>query len=241
MRFEFGILAVLTTGLIAGPAFAQTAASPPIFQPGAPGEPSRIVTPEQAAALGRTTFTEADVAFMQHMIVHHAQAVEMVDLLETRGADRRVRLLGRRIALSQAAEMAIMRGWLEERGRPLAMPGMDHGAMGHGAHAGMDHAAMGHGAHAAPDPDDTPVMAGMLTPRQMRDLAAASGPAFDSLFLTGMIHHHRGAIDMVEALMETPDAAQDTLLSDFTAAVIADQQAEILRMQSLLTELRTAA
>ncbi len=229
------------TGLIAGPAFAQTLSSPPIFQPGAPGQPSRVVTPEQAQALGRTSFTAADVGFMQHMIVHHAQAVEMVGLLETRGSDRQVKLLGRRIALSQEAEMAIMRGWLEERGRPLEMQRMDHAAMGHGAmdhgaHAGMDHSSMGHAAPAA-SPDDTPVMAGMLTPRQMRTLAASSGTDFDRLFLSGMIQHHQGAIDMVKALMETPDAAQDTLLSEFTASVIADQQAEILRMQSLSAEL----
>ena len=240
MRLVFGILAALTTGLIAGQGLAQTptaqtptAGSPPIFQPGAPGQPSRIVTPEQAMALGRTTFTAADVGFMQHMIVHHAQAVEMVALLDARGSDRRVKLLGRRIALSQEAEIAIMRGWLAERGQPEAMPGMDHAAMGHGAHAGMDHGSMGHG----PDPDDTPVMAGMLTPRQMRTLAAASGTDFDRLFLAGMIQHHQGAIDMVDALMETPDAAQDTLLSDFTGAVVADQSTEILRMRSLSAEL----
>lgn len=226
--------ALLAVGLISAPAGLQT---PPIFQPGAPGAPSRIVTPEEATALGRTTFTEADVGFMQHMIVHHAQAVEMVTLLETRGSDQRVKLLGRRIALSQEAEMAIMRDWLESRGRPTAMPGTDHGAhagMDHGAmnHAGMDHAAMGHG----PAPEDTPVMAGMLTPRQMRTLAAATGAEFDRLFLTGMIQHHQGALDMVADLMKTPNAAQDTLLSDFTAAVVADQQAEILRMQSLLSE-----
>ena len=246
MRSEFGILAALMTGLIAGPALAQTPPSPPIFQPGAPGQPSRTVTPAQARELGRTTFTEADVGFMQHMIVHHAQAVEMVGLLETRGSHRQVKLLGRRIALSQEAEMAIMRGWLEERGRPLDMQGMDHAAMGHGApagmdhsamdHSAMDHSAMGHGAAAA-DPDDTPVMAGMLTPRQMRTLAASSGTDFDRLFLSGMIQHHQGAIDMVKALMETANAAQDTLLSEFTASVIADQQAEILRMQSLSAEL----
>ena len=234
MRFEFGLLAVLTMGLFAEPALAQTSSAAPIFHPGAPGQPSRVITPERAVELGRTSFTPADVGFMQHMIVHHAQAVEMVDLLETRGSDRRVKLLGRRIALSQAAEMALMRGWLEERGQPLEMPGMDHAAMGHGAHAGMDHGAhAGHGSSS----DDTAVMAGMLTPRQMRTLAAADGTAFDTLFLSGMIQHHQGALDMVADLMETPNAAQDTLLSDFSASVVADQQAEILRMRSLSAEL----
>lgn len=228
----FSVVGLMLAGVVATQAAGAGPASAPIFQPGAPGAPSRIVSPDRAAELSRTGFTPADVAFMQHMIVHHAQAVEMVDLLETRGADRRVRLLGRRIALSQAAEMALMRGWLEERGLPLEMQGMDHA--GHAGMAGMDHA--GHGGHAT-SADDTPVMAGMLTPRQMRTLAAASGPAFDRLFLTGMIQHHQGALDMVAALMDTPDAAQDTLMSEFTTSVIADQQAEILRMQSVLSDL----
>lgn len=228
MRSKFGSLAALILGLIAGQAAAQTAPAAqavPIFQPGAPGQPARRITPAEAIELGRTSYTGDDVAFMQHMIVHHAQAVEMVGLLDTRGSNRRVKLLGRRIALSQEAEMALMRGWLIQRDEPQQMPGMDHASVGHGAHA--------HGASA----DDTPVMAGMLSPRQMRTLAAAEGPAFDRLFLAGMIQHHQGAIDMVNALMETPDAAQDTFLSDFTTSVIADQSAEILRMQSLSSEL----
>lgn len=221
-----GLAGLLFAGLIT----VQAApGSPPIFQPGAPGAPSRIISPAEAVALGRGSFTADDVAFMQHMIVHHAQAVEMVDLLQTRGASPSVRLLGRRIALSQAAEMDLMRDWLTERGQPLAMPVSDHSA-----HAGMDHSA--HAGHAMPA-SDTPLMPGMLSPRQMRALAAASGPAFDRLFLQGMIQHHQGAIDMVEALMTRPDAAQDTLLSDFTAAVVADQSTEILRMRSLLSDL----
>lgn len=230
-----GLAGLLLAGLItaqAGPPIAPRPApqsSPPIFQPGAPGAPSRVVSPAEAVELGRSSYTAADVAFMQHMIVHHAQAVEMVDLLQTRAADPTVRLLARRIALSQAAEMELMRGWLAERGQPLTMPGMDHAG-----HAGMDHSA--HAGHAMPA-SDTPLMAGMLSPRQMQGLAAATGPAFDRLFLEGMIQHHRGAIDMVDALMTRPDAAQDTLLSDFAAAVVADQSAEILRMQSLLSDL----
>lgn len=229
----YGVAGLILAGVIAG-----QQPPPPIFQPGAPGAPSRVITAEQARALGRSTFTDADVAFMQHMIVHHAQAVEMVELQKTRGENPRANLLGRRIALSQEAEMELMRGWLTERGLPLDMPGMDHGS-----HGGMDHNA--HAAHAghgaAASAEDTPVMAGMLTPRQMRALAAASGAEFDHLFLTGMIQHHQGAIDMVRDLMATPDAAEDTVLSDFSAAVVADQSAEILRMQSLLSELGPAA
>ena len=163
---------------------------------------------------------------MQHMIVHHAQAVEMVGLLETRGASPAVRLLGRRIALSQQAEMDLMRDWLTRRDQPLAMAGMDHAGMDHSAHAG----------HAMPA-SDTPIMPGMLSPAQMQTLAAASGPAFDRLFLQGMIRHHQGALDMVDALLATPGAADDSLLSDFTASVVADQSTEILRMQSILSDL----
>lgn len=207
----------------------------PIFQPGAPGAPSQRITAERALELARTSFTADDVRFMQHMIVHHAQAVEMVGLLESRGSSPRVKLLGRRIALSQEAEMEVMRAWLTSRDQSTEMAmdhsGMDHGAMNHG---GMDHSA--HAGHAMP-PSDTPIMPGMLSPAQMHALANAQGETFDRLFLTGMIQHHQGALDMVADLLEHPDAAQDTLLSDFTTSVVADQSTEILRMQSLLSEL----
>ena len=210
--------------MIASQAPVQSGApSPPIFQPGAPGEAARVITAERAVALSRSTFTAADVAFMQHMIVHHAQAVEMVGLLETRGASPAVRMMGRRIALSQQAEMDLMRDWLTRRGQPLEMPAMSH--------AGMDHAS-----HAMPA-SDTPVMPGMLSPARMQTLAAANGPAFDRLFLQGMIQHHQGALDMVDALLATDGAAEDTLLSDFTNSVVADQSTEILRMQSILSDL----
>lgn len=209
---------LLLAGLIGIPAGPQT---PPIFNPGAPGAPSRVISTTEAVELGRSSFTADDVAFMRHMIVHHGQAVEMVELLQRRGAHPTVRRLGQRIALSQEAEMALMRDWLTDRGQPLEMPGMDHAA-----HAG----------HAMP-PSDTPAMAGMLSPAQMQALAAANGPAFDRLFLEGMIRHHQGALDMVDALMAKPGAAEDTMLSDFITSVVGDQSAEILRMQSLLSDL----
>lgn len=232
MSLTSAVILALLTGTPGG----QT---PPIFNPGAPGQASRVISPAEAVALSRTTFNAADVAFMQHMIVHHAQAVEMVELLREQGSNATVKLLGERIAQSQEAEMAIMREWLTVRGQSVEMAGMDHAA--HPAPA----AAGGHDHHAMTQPaptasasaDDTPVMSGMLSPRQMRTLAAARGGAFDTLFLEGMIQHHQGALDMVDGLMATPDAAEDPTLSDFTSSVVADQSAEILRMQNLLSDL----
>lgn len=224
MRIWIGIVAA---GLIATPAMAQQ--TPPIFQPGALGAAPRVITAAEAVDLSRTTYTPGDVAFMQHMIVHHAQAVEMVALLKAQGSDPTVRLMGERIALSQEAEMALMRDWLTQRGQPLEMPGMSHAGMDHSAH-------MNHGGMAMPA-SDTPVMPGMLSPRQMQTLAAARGTEFDRLFLEGMIQHHKGALDMVEGLLNQPGSAEDPMLSDFTTSVVGDQSMEILRMQSLLSDL----
>lgn len=238
MRFGIGFL---FAGLMAaGSAVAQT---PPVFQPGAPGQPAREISVQQAREMSRFRVTDEDVRFMQHMIVHHAQAVEMVELLRTRGENPAVLRLGERIAMSQDAEMALMRDWLTGHGRPVeaadlhaghgaSTPTADHSAHDHSGHAG--HAQ--HGAAPA-DPQDTPVMPGMLTPRQMAALAAARGAVFDRLFLEGMIQHHQGALDMVDALMAEPDSAEDPMLSGFAASVVADQHADILRMQSLLSEL----
>jgi uncharacterized protein (DUF305 family) len=204
--------------LVGAPVQGQT---PPIFNPGAPGASSRVISAAESVELSRTGFVEADVRFMQHMIVHHAQAVEMVRLMETRASSPTVRRLGERIAQSQAAEMELMREWLEGRGPQAAA---DPHA-GHAGHAGGSAAS------------DVPVMPGMLSPARMAALAAATGPAFDRLFLEGMIQHHQGALDMVDALLADPDAAEDPMLSDFTSSVTADQSAEILRMQGILSEL----
>jgi len=217
------LIAIVLTGFLNIPQAAQT---PPIFHPGAPGAASRTITAAEAVELSRTTFTPGDVQFLQHMLVHHAQAVEMVDLLQAQGSSPQVKLLGQRIALSQQAEMELMRNWLTDRGQPLAMADMHAGHM-----AGMTHAMP------MAAPGDTAAMPGMLTPNQMQALAAAQGPAFDRLFLQGMIQHHQGALDMVDTLMAQPDAAQDPMLSDFTNSVVGDQSAEILRMQSILSEL----
>ena len=166
------------------------------MQPGAPGQSNKTLTPETASAAPRRP-SEADIKFMQGMIMHHAQAVEMTELLRTRSQNTEVQALGKRISISQTDEMRFMKQWLSDRGLPLSgngsmdMPGMDMRGMGH-----MDMGPM-------------PMMPGMLTPAQMKALAAATGPAFDRLFLTGMIQHHTGALTMVKDLFASPGAGQD--------------------------------
>ena len=208
------------------PAFAlsqQTkpaAARAPIVQPGAPGQKSKTLSPATVRTPSRTP-AEADVSFMQGMIHHHAQAVEMVDLLRTRGESRGLQAFGERIAISQTDEIKFMKQWLEERGKPVTM-----------AHSHMDHAAgMDHAAMAA-----MPLMPGMLTKEQMDALAKAKGPEFDRLFLTGMIQHHTGALVMVQDLFDTPGAGQDAVLYDFATDIDNTQRAEIEIMRGMLKE-----
>ena len=209
-----GTLVVIALSVSLGTdAFAQQA---PIVQPGAPGENARTLTREQSLELGQSSYIEADVRFMQHMIVHHGQAVDMGALVEGRTSDEGVRLMAERIALTQVSEIAMMRTWLTRRGESTEMQGH------HGHH--MNHQM---------DPN-VPLMPGMLSPAQMEALAASSGAEFDNLYLTGMILHHQGAIDMVNALLSEPGAGEDPELSEFLSAVVADQSTEILRMQNML-------
>jgi uncharacterized protein (DUF305 family) len=217
----------------AGSAMARTAQAPqpaPIIQPGAPGEPSREITAEQSLELGRSRYIPADARFMQHMIVHHAQAVDMGALIDTRSNHDGIRLLGRRISLSQTAEISMMQTWLRRRGESTDMP-VDH--TGHHSSHGAGHSMMVEPAQ----PSTIPVMPGMLSPAQMVELAAAQGTDFDRLFLTGMIAHHQGALDMVNRLLQQPGAGEDPELSEFLGEINADQSTEISRMNTMLADL----
>ena len=201
----------------------ETAApgSAPIVQPGAPGQNSKILSPETAVIPSRTP-AAADISFMQGMIMHHSQAVEMTELLRTRSRNKDLQALGKRISISQTDEMKYMKQWLEDRGQPASM---EHGHMGN--MKGMDH--MDHTKMAS-----MPLMPGMLTPQQMKALERATGPAFDHLFLTGMIQHHTGALVMVQDLFDTPGAGQDAVLFDFATDVDNTQRAEINVMRGML-------
>lgn len=181
----------------------------PIIQPGAPGEPGRLISVEEATDLAGIQFSAADVTFMQGMITHHAQALEMTVLADERTTRAPMRLLSQRIALSQEDEITMMQDWLQDR--DLEIPDL-----------------------AAHHEHDAELMPGMARPEQMAALADAVGPEFDSLFLQLMIEHHRGALTMVDSLLDQPGAAQDSVLYEFTAGITADQSAEIERMDAML-------
>ena len=191
----------------------QTAPSKPaVVQPGAPGKPTRALPSTTRATLPPDS--PADVQFMQGMIMHHAQAVEMTALIESHTENKDVRSLGARISRSQSDEIKFMKRWLASRGQPPAMPEMHH-------HENMSHESM-------------MLMPGMLTAEQMEALRKAKGAEFDHLFLTGMIQHHGGALIMVKDLFDTAGAGQDAELFNFATDVDSGQRAEIRIMQSML-------
>jgi len=215
------LLAAAALGLSAVPAHAQDPpprGAPAAVRPGAPGSPSRPLAPEDLGAPTQAHHTNADVTFMQNMIVHHRQALVMSALVPERTAREDVRRLAHRIELSQDAEIALMRRWLELRGQEAPDPGAHHGH-----HAG----------HGAPAEAGAP-MAGMLTDAELAALAAAEGPAFDRLFLEFMIRHHEGALDMVGTLFSSPGAARDSDIFGFASEVDSDQRMEIVRMRTML-------
>lgn len=206
------VIAVVATASIACRS-AAAGASPQIVQPGAPGQPSRIVTPGMASDLSRVGFTPADVVFMQGMIGHHGQAIEMTALLPARTSSENMKKLAQRIEVSQADEIKMMQDWLRARGQPLPDP----------------HAMHMHGAA---------LMPGMLSAEEMARLEQAKGAEFDRLFLEGMIRHHGGAVTMVKELFATPGAGQESEMYAFASDVDADQRMEIDRMGAMLKEFR---
>lgn len=188
------------------------------------GKATRPLTPAQLVDRdgGIPPYTAADVAFMQGMIGHHAQAVVMAAMAEPNGAGGEVRVLAGRIAVAQTDEIAFMQDWL--RVRKQTVPAADEHAA-HMQHAG--HAGMGAGSPGT-------AMPGMLSPAQLDTLRSARGAAFDWYFLTYMIQHHRGAIAMVDELMAAKGSAHDDDVFKFVSDVVADQSTEIDRMELML-------
>jgi uncharacterized protein (DUF305 family) len=211
MRWLGRLAPIVVVAVAATAGCRVSGTSPRIVQPGAPGQPSRGVTADQATDLSHVRSSAADARFMEGMIHHHAQALAMTGLVPARGASADMRMLAQRIEVSQADEIRMMERWLEARGH--AVPG---------AHS--------HDGHTA-------AMPGMATAEEMGRLARASGSEFDRLFLELMIRHHEGALVMVKELFSTPGAGQESEIFAFASDVVADQRMEIQRMDAMLTEL----
>ena len=206
------LTAIAFVCLSALPVAAQQ--TPVVVQPGAPGQPTRTLPSSTRATL--PPHSPADAQFMQNMIMHHAQAVEMTALIDTHTENKALRSLGARISRSQADEIKFMKRWLTARDEATSppmhhMPGMD-----------MSSHQM--------------LMPGMLTEEQMAALRNAKGQEFDELFLKGMIQHHSGALIMVKELFDTAGAGQDAELFNFTTEVDSGQRAEIKIMKTMLGE-----
>ena len=225
-RIKSSAGAVVLSGLLAaGSLFfpaaraqqADPATAPVVVQPGAPGMPSKTLPASARATL--PPLSQADVEFMQGMIMHHSQAVEMTALIPSHTENKDVRSLGAKISSSQADEINFMKRWLVMRHEPtsMAMPGM----------AEMDMSGQ-----------PMPPMPGMLTGKQMEALRQATGAEFDRLFLSGMIQHHNGALVMVKELFDTPGAGQDADLFNFATDADNTQRAEIKIMQGMLEKTR---
>lgn len=223
----------LATSVAAGVlmfAVSAQAQQAPLVQPGAPGQASRALEGRDAARIADNRYSVDDVRFMQDMIHHHGQAVEMAALVRDRTNNQALIDLAGRIDASQADEIQFMRSWLSERGEEAPSPTPTAAANPHAGH-GMTHQAMDHSAHAG--------MPGMATPEQMAQLAAARGEAFDQLFLRLMIAHHEGAVTMVSNLLGRSGSAYDPVLFRFANDVTNEQQAEINRMTALMRERAT--
>jgi uncharacterized protein (DUF305 family) len=202
-------IAVLLAPMCGACSAAPRAADPVVVAPGAPGEDSRTVDAGSVATGERAAWVDADVRFMQDMIRHHAQALDMTRLIADRTENEAIRRAGRRIDASQQDEIALMRRWLEARGERTTPSA---------AHAGHH------------------LMPGMLDAEAMARLAASRGEAFDRLFLESMIRHHEGALVMVRDLFAIEGAGREPEIYQFANHVDADQRAEIARMRRLLNQ-----
>jgi len=203
--------------ILVGYAGLATAQDVPIVQPGAPGQDGRDLSAEEAIEIAGNSYSPDDVKFMQDMIPHHNQAVQMAELVSDRTNNQELRDVAGRIDASQVDEIEFMDGWLSDRGEVVPET--------------TAHSAM-HMSH---------VMAGMASPDDMARLAELEGTEFDRLFLTLMIAHHEGAVTMVEELLEQPGSAYDPVLFQFVNDVTNDQSQEIERMNAMLASLSTDA
>jgi len=200
----------MLSGLLMPSVSISNTSDVPILQPGAPGSVTREIDAETAVAIANSSYTVADVDFMQDMIIHHHQALLMAKLAAPSTNNQAILDLAGRIDVSQADEISFMQGWLKEREEQVPDPREEH----------SDHTHHN--------------MVGMASPEEMIQLDQSKSTDFDRLFLQLMITHHDGAIKMVEELREQPGSTYEPLLNEFASDVTNDQAVEIERMNALL-------
>jgi uncharacterized protein (DUF305 family) len=177
---------------------------PVVIVPGRPGEPAKTLSPEEAArAQQKQGFNDVDVRYVRMMITHHRQAIEMTALVPSRGARDDVKAIASRIADTQGPDIKAMEAWLTKVNAPVN----------------------------APEHEMTDPMPGMASAEQLAALRAASGPAFDTMFLQLMTAHHAGAITMATDLLQT---GSDVFVAEMAQDVLASQQKEIGQMRAML-------
>jgi len=185
------------------------------------GQPESTTRPAPApptkVGIAAIKHTAADANFMRGMIHHHAQAVLMAKWAPTHGAGADLQRLTERIVVAQQDEIALMQTWLKEKGEPVPDP--SPGPMRMTMPDGTTHDML---------------MPGMLSAAELNQLDAARGVEFDRLFLTFMIRHHEGALDMVEELFGAKGAAHDEDTFRLASDVFADQTTEIRVMKEML-------
>ena len=187
--------------------------------PGAPGEESKNLDAEDATNIANTSYIEADVKFLQGMIVHHEQAILMSSMVGKRTNNPTIVDLADRIDASQEDEISFMEGWLKDRGENVPEEN-EHSAMSH--HDMEDHDMSMH-----------LDMVGMASPKQLKELENSKSTDFDRLFLQLMIAHHDGALEMVKDLKKFSGAAYDPILNEFVSDLVNDQGVEIERMNTI--------
>ncbi|MEU2390887.1 DUF305 domain-containing protein [Streptomyces sp. NPDC007369] len=223
-----GVLLALS-GCRGGPGGAGEADGPPVIAPGRPGEKARTLSPGEAArSRPDDSPNAADRSYVQRMVEHHRQALDMSALAPDRASADGVKRLAERIAAAQRPEIAVMEAWLARHPAPAASPT----AGGHG-HGNGNGTGTGHGSG---NPHDTAHgtthgdMPGMATEQQMKDLAGARGTDFDRLFLTLMTAHHQGALKMAGEVLA---GGNNTAVEEMANEVVATQSAEIHRMRAM--------
>lgn len=215
---------------MARPTTATVTPDRPVIQPGRPGEANTTHTGPVAVPAPQDN--DADARFMAEMIIHHTQALEMVERSREGLADEEVRALAERIEAAQAPELAAMAAWLVEHDRPVPQAAVDAGVdvagMGGQVARGVEAASAsgGHAGHGGEHAD----MPGMASPAELDALAAARGREADLLFLELMTRHHEGALEM--AGVHGAEGIDERAI-EMSTGMHSEQAVEIDRMEQL--------